>query len=56
MVTVQWRSGELHSGDKVLGSVHASVVSLSLDLGCWFCSMGQTPISTAMVRPGTAGT
>lgn len=47
-------NGELRSGDKLLDALHASVVS-PLDLGCWFCSMGRTPNSAAVVRPGTAG-
>lgn len=52
---MQCGNGELRGGGKLLDALHASVVSPALDLGCWFCSMGWTPNSAAVVGPGTAG-
>lgn len=52
---MQCGNGRLHSGDKLLDALHASVASPSLGLGCWFCFVDQTPNSAAVVRPGTAG-
>lgn len=52
---MQCGNGRLHSGDKLLDALHACVASPSLDLGCWFCFVDQTPSSAAVVRPGTAG-
>lgn len=52
---MQRGNGKLSGGGKLLDALHASVVSPSLDLGCWFCSMGWTPNSAAVVGPGTAG-
>lgn len=43
---MQCGNGELRSGDKLLDALRASVVS-PLDLGCWVCSVGQTPNSAA---------